>query len=46
VRQSIRIVPKDTVLFNDTIEYNIAYGQPGASHAQVEAAARAWGCFD
>jgi ABC-type transport system involved in Fe-S cluster assembly fused permease/ATPase subunit len=41
VRQNIGIVPQDTVLFNDTIEYNIAYGQPGASHAQVEAAARA-----
>ena len=41
VRQSIGIVPQDTVLFNDTIEYNIAYGQPGASHAQVQAAARA-----
>ncbi|HEY1231680.1 MAG TPA: ABC transporter ATP-binding protein/permease, partial [Ramlibacter sp.] len=41
VRQAIGIVPQDTVLFNDTVDYNIAYGRPGASHAQVEAAARA-----
>ncbi|MDR6536032.1 ABC transporter ATP-binding protein/permease [Variovorax soli] len=41
VRQAIGIVPQDTVLFNDTIEYNIAYGRPGASRAEVEAAARA-----
>ena len=41
VRRAIGIVPQDTVLFNDTIEYNIAYGSPGASHAQVEEAARA-----
>jgi ATP-binding cassette subfamily B protein len=41
VRQAIGIVPQDTVLFNDTVEYNIAYGQPGASRAQVEDAARA-----
>ena len=41
VRQAIGIVPQDTVLFNDTIEYNIAYGKPGASHAEVEEAARA-----
>jgi energy-coupling factor transporter ATP-binding protein EcfA2 len=34
-------VPQDTVLFNDTVEYNIAYGRPGASRAEVEAAARA-----
>ena len=40
VRQAIGIVPQDTVLFNDTVEYNIAYGQPGATHAQVEEAAR------
>ena len=30
VRAAIGIVPQDTVLFNDTIEYNIAYGRPGA----------------
>ena len=41
VRQAIGIVPQDTVLFNDTVEYNIAYGQPGASREQVEEAARA-----
>ncbi|HEY8906130.1 MAG TPA: ATP-binding cassette domain-containing protein, partial [Rhodoferax sp.] len=37
----IGIVPQDTVLFNDTVEYNIAYGRPGASREEVEAAARA-----
>ncbi len=41
VRQAIGIVPQDTVLFNDTVEYNIAYGKPGASREEVEAAARA-----
>ena len=41
VRQAIGIVPQDTVLFNDTVEYNIAYGQPGATHDEVEAAAKA-----
>ena len=40
VRQAIGIVPQDTVLFNDTVEYNIAYGKPGASREQVEEAAR------
>ncbi len=40
VRQAIGIVPQDTVLFNDTVEYNIAYGRPGASRAEVEEAAR------
>ena len=40
VRQAIGIVPQDTVLFNDTVEYNIAYGQTGASREQVEDAAR------
>ena len=39
VRQAIGIVPQDTVLFNDTVEYNIAYGKPGATHEQVEEAA-------
>ena len=41
LRRSIGIVPQDTVLFNDTVEYNIAYGRPGASHDQVVEAARA-----
>ncbi len=41
LRQAIGIVPQDTVLFNDTIEYNIAYGRPGASHDEIVAAARA-----
>jgi ATP-binding cassette, subfamily B, heavy metal transporter len=41
VRQAIGIVPQDTVLFNDTVEYNIAYGRPGCSHAEVEVAAKA-----
>ncbi len=41
VRSAIGIVPQDTVLFNDTVEYNIAYGKPGSSHTEIEAAARA-----
>jgi len=41
LRRAIGIVPQDTVLFNDTVAYNIAYGRPGASSAEVEAAARA-----
>ncbi|HSO42139.1 MAG TPA: ABC transporter ATP-binding protein/permease [Rhodospirillales bacterium] len=40
LRATIGIVPQDTVLFNDTIFYNIAYGRPGAAPADVEAAAR------
>jgi ATP-binding cassette subfamily B protein len=40
VRAAIGIVPQDTVLFNDTILYNIAYGRPGATDAEVEQAAR------
>ena len=38
---AIGVVPQDTVLFNDTIGYNIAYGRDGASRAEIEAAARA-----
>ncbi len=41
LRRAIGIVPQDTVLFNDTVEYNIAYGRAGATRAEVEAAARA-----
>ena len=41
LRAAIGIVPQDTVLFNDTIRYNIRYGRPDASDAEVEAAARA-----
>ncbi|KNC51861.1 ABC transporter [Thecamonas trahens ATCC 50062] len=41
LRRQIGIVPQDTVLFNDTLGYNIRYGNPRASHEQVVAAARA-----
>jgi len=41
LHRAIGIVPQDTVLFNDTIGYNIAYGRDDASRAEVEAAARA-----
>jgi ABC-type transport system involved in Fe-S cluster assembly fused permease/ATPase subunit len=40
LRAAIGIVPQDTVLFNDTIYYNIAYGRPEAAREEVEAAAR------
>ena len=40
VRSAIGIVPQDTVLFNDTIYYNIAYGRPTASPSEIEDAAR------
>jgi ABC-type transport system involved in Fe-S cluster assembly fused permease/ATPase subunit len=40
VRQSIAVVPQDTVLFNDTIGYNIAFGKAGSTQAEVEHAAR------
>ena len=40
LRRAIGIVPQDTVLFNDTIGYNIAYGRAGATQAEVEGAAR------
>jgi ABC-type transport system involved in Fe-S cluster assembly fused permease/ATPase subunit len=40
LRAAIGVVPQDTVLFNDTIRYNIAYGRPAASPAEVEEAAR------
>ncbi len=41
LRSAIGIVPQDTVLFNDTLFYNIQYGRPEASREEVEAAARA-----
>ena len=40
LRRAIGMVPQDTVLFNDTIYYNIAYGRPGATPSEVEEAAR------
>src|SRR3546814_13250758 len=40
LRGAIGIVPQDTVLFNDSIGYNIGYGRDGATRAEVEAAAR------
>jgi ATP-binding cassette, subfamily B, heavy metal transporter len=40
LRAAIGIVPQDTVLFNDSIRYNIAYGRPGASQDEIEQAAR------
>ena len=40
LRAAIGIVPQDTVLFNDTIGYNIGYGRAEASQAEIEAAAR------
>jgi ATP-binding cassette subfamily B protein len=40
LRAAIGVVPQDTVLFNDTIRYNIAYGRTGASQEQIEHAAR------
>jgi ABC-type transport system involved in Fe-S cluster assembly fused permease/ATPase subunit len=40
LRRAIGIVPQDTVLFNDTIGYNIGYGRQGATQAEIEAAAK------
>jgi ATP-binding cassette subfamily B protein len=40
LRAAIGVVPQDTVLFNDTIAANIAYGRPGAAPSEIEAAAR------
>jgi ATP-binding cassette subfamily B protein len=41
VRRAIGIVPQDTVLFNDTVRYNIGYGRPDATQEDIEQAARA-----
>lgn len=41
IHAQIGVVPQDTVLFNDTVHYNIAYGRPDASQAEIEEAARA-----
>jgi ATP-binding cassette subfamily B protein len=46
LRAHIGIVPQDTVLFNDTILYNIAYGRPGASHEDIVQAAKAASIHD
>jgi ATP-binding cassette subfamily B protein len=46
LRSAIGIVPQDTVLFNDSILYNIHYGRPEASHEEVIAAARAASLHD
>jgi ATP-binding cassette subfamily B protein len=40
LRAHIGVVPQDTVLFNDTLEYNIGYGRPGASAAEIDLAVR------
>ena len=46
LRRAIGIVPQDTVLFNDTIEYNIGYGKPGAGKDEIVAAAKAASIHD
>ena len=40
LRRAIGVVPQDTVLFNDSVQYNIGYGRPGATQAEIEHAAR------
>src|SRR5215469_11749019 len=40
LRRAIGVVPQDTVLFNDSVAYNIGYGKPGATQAEIEHAAR------
>ena len=40
LRRTIGFVPQDTVLFNDTVRYNIGYGRPGAGEAEIQEAAR------
>jgi len=46
LRAAVGIVPQDTVLFNDTLQYNIAYARPGADQQAIEAAARAANIHD
>ncbi len=46
LRSAIGIVPQDTVLFNDTIYYNIAYGRPGATRDEIENAAKVAHIYD
>ena len=46
LRMAIGVVPQDCVLFNDTVYYNIAYGRPGATPAEVEEAARSAAIHD
>ena len=46
LRSAIGIVPQDTVLFNDTIYYNIAYGRPGATRDEIENAAKVAQIYD
>jgi ATP-binding cassette subfamily B protein len=46
LRAAIAVVPQDTVLFNDTIGYNIAFGRPDATKAEIESAARAAALHD
>ncbi|MCV6824033.1 MULTISPECIES: ABCB family ABC transporter ATP-binding protein/permease [Halocynthiibacter] len=46
LHQAIGVVPQDTVLFNDTILYNIAYGREGASQTEIEDAAKAAKIYD
>ena len=46
LRRAIGVVPQDTILFNDTIYHNIAYGRPGARRDEIEAAARAASIHD
>jgi ABC-type transport system involved in Fe-S cluster assembly fused permease/ATPase subunit len=46
LRASIGVVPQDTVLFNDTIGYNIEYGKTGATQLEIEEAARLAGVYD
>jgi len=46
LRAAVGIVPQDTVLFNDTLEYNIGYARPGASQDEIEQAARSANIHD